>query len=215
MSAEASPDAGTVSYQSDVDCEQVDNDSEEACFMYKFSKRTYLLGSIKATLFMSCKDADDMDIFLQARKTDSSGKILINYNIPEADMAACGVPQEKVPLLNTYVYLGPHGQIRASHRAIDENLSKPHYLQHEHLREEKVPMGEVVEIETSLWPGGMIFEPGESLVFKVSGHPMYLAEFPTLRGKFKARNTGVHSISVGGQGLSRSYVTVPFLDGNC
>lgn len=215
MASEPSPDAATVSYQSDVDCEQIDNDTEEACFTYKFSKRTYLLGSTKATLFMSCKDAEDMDIFLQIRKADSSGRVLLSYNIPEADMERCGVPQEKVPLLNTYVYLGPHGQIRASHRAIDQNLSKPHYIQHEHLKEERIPKGEVVQIETSLWPGGIIFEPGESLVFKVSGHPMYLAEFPTLRGKFKARNTGVHFISVGGQGPSRSYITVPFLDGSC
>jgi uncharacterized protein len=205
----------TVSYQSDVDCKQIDNDLEEATFTYTFSERTYLLGSAKATLFMSCSDADDMDIFLQIRKADSSGKVLLNYNIPQADMDACGVPHEKVPLLNTYVYLGPTGQIRASHRSIDEKLSKPHYIQHEHLREDRVPRGEVVKIETSLWPGGIIFEAGESLVFKVSGHPMYLAEFPTLRGEFKAKNTGKHVIFAGGcgDGGEGSFITVPLLDG--
>jgi hypothetical protein len=48
-----------------------------------------------------------------------------------------------------------------------------------------------VKIETSIWPAGIIFEEGEYLVFKISGHPMYLAEFPTLRGSFKARNKGL------------------------
>ncbi|KAJ0418326.1 Alpha/Beta hydrolase protein [Aspergillus carlsbadensis] len=210
LSTEPGKETESISYQADVDTEQMDEDPEQANFSYKFSKRTYLLGSIKATLFMSCNDADDMDIFLQVRKMDSSGQILRNYNIPMADMEAQGVSRDSVPLLNTYVYLGPHGQIRASHRAIDQTLSKPHYIQHEHLREDKIEKGKIVKIETSIWPGGIIFEEGERLVFKVSGHPMYLAEFPTLRGQFKAQNTGRHYIRIGG--ASGSFITVPLLD---
>ena len=188
----------------------MDEDPEELHFNFTFSEKTCLLGAAKVVLFMSCEDADDMDIFLQLRKEDSSGKVLRYYNIPENDIKAQGLQQKDVPLLNTLVYLGPHGQIRASHRKIDEKLSTAHWIRHEHLVEEKVIPGDIVRIETSIWPGGMIFEESETLVLKIAGHPMYLAEFPTMRGKFKARNIGRHVVHMGGAHASR--VIVPIID---
>lgn len=103
-----------------------------------------------------------------------------------------------------------HGQIRASHRAVDHDLSKPHYIQHRHDLEERITPGTSVKIETSIWPGGIIFNEGESMVFKISGHPMYLSEFPTLRGQFLARNTGRHVVHIGGS--TASYIEVPFVE---
>lgn len=201
---------GTLSYQADVDAQQVDNDTEELQFKFKIPNRTLLVGSVKAVLYISCDASDDMDIFLQVRKADANGNILRINNIPEGDMSAQGVPPENVPLINPTVYLGPHGQIRVSHRAINTEISKPHYLSHSHLEEERVPRGQVVKVETSIWPGGIIFEKDEYLVVKVSGHPMYLAEFPTLRGAFKARNFGRHIVHCGGE--HSSHVVVPFVE---
>ena len=198
-----------VSYHSDADAMQLDDDPEELQFRLKTTEKTFLVGAVKAVLYISCDDLDDMDIFLQVRKADANGKVLRSYNIPENDMVKMGFPKEKVPLTNPTVYLGPHGQIRASHRAIDTNLSKPHYVSHSHLIEEPIPRGHVVKVETSIWPGGMIFETGEYLVLKISGHPMYLAEFPTLRGAFKARNKGLHKVRCGGS--EGSYFVVPFV----
>jgi predicted acyl esterase len=206
---EPSTSEGIMSYQSDVDSQQVDNDSEELVFRVKLPERTFLIGSVKAVLYMSCDDLDDMDIFLQVRKADAAGNILRSYNVPEQDMARQGLLKEKVPLINPVVYLGPHGQIRASHRAIDTEISKPHYISHSHLVEEPVPPGQVVRVETSIWPGGIIFEKDEYLVIKISGHPMYLAEFPTLRGAFKARNKGLHKVRYGGK--DGSHFVVPFV----
>ncbi len=188
----------------------MDDDSEECHFRFTFSEKTHLLGAAKVVLYMSCEEADDMDIFLQLRKEDSSGKILRYNNIPQSDMDAQGLQQKDIPLLNTLVYLGPHGQIRASHRKIDEKLSTAHWIRHEHRIEEKVTPGEVVRVETSLWPGGMIFEKSETLVLKIAGHPMYLAEFPTMRGKFKARNTGKHKVHIGG--THASSIVIPLVD---
>ncbi|KAL6247545.1 hypothetical protein RBB50_005891 [Rhinocladiella similis] len=199
-----------IQYQSDVPSFQIDNDPGELYFRYTFTKRMYLLGAAKTVLWMSCNDADDMDIFLQIRKEDASGKVLQYHNIPKKDIEAQGVSDADVPLLNTLVYLGPHGQIRASHRAIDEELSTPHFIRHKHLVEERISPGTVVRVETSIWPGGIIFDPGESIVLKISGHPMYLAEFPTLRGQFKARNTGKHDVHTGGS--RGSHLVVPFVD---
>jgi hypothetical protein len=56
----------------------------------------------------------------------------------------------------------------------------------------------------------MIFEKVESLVLKLSGHPMTLAEFPSLRGQFKARNSGVHNVHM--RGAKGSHIIVPFVD---
>ena len=207
---ERPPHQFTVGYQADVPTLQTDSDPEELWFRYTFTKRSYLVGSVKAVLSMSCLESDDMDVFLQIRKLDASGKILRYHNIPEEDMTAQGLPPDQVPLTNPTVYLGPHGQIRASHRAIDQQLSTPHYIQHRHDAEERIEPGSVVEIQTSIWPGGIIFDGGESMVFKISGHTMYLAEFPTLRGEFQARNTGRHLVHVGGPGAS--YIEVPFVE---
>lgn len=210
LSEQMFPEESIAQYQSDVPAMQMDDDPEELHFKFKFSERTYFLGAARAVLWMSCNDADDMDIFLQIRKEDASGKICRCHNIPKEDMEMQGVSSADVPLLNTLVYLGPHGQIRASHRAIDDELSQPHWIRHRHLVEEKIPPGTAVRIETSIWPGGIVFDRGESLVFKVSGHPMYLAEFPTMRGQFKARNTGKHYLHLGG--ARGSHLVVPFVD---
>lgn len=200
----------TISYQSDVETVQMDDDDGEIQFIYTFNKRSYLIGSVKVGLSMSCNDADDMDVFLQIRKANTTGKILRYNNIPDNEMEAQSLQAKEVPLLNLCVYLGPHGQIRASHRKIDANLSKSHYIQHEHLVEERIEPGDVVFIETSIWPGGIIFDEGESLVLKISGHPMYLAEFPTLRGQFKARNVGQHHVHLGGND-SISHLIIPLV----
>ena len=199
-----------VEYRADVASLQMDEDPEELHFRYTFGTRSYLVGSVKAVLSMSCVESDDMDVFLQIRKADATGKMLRSYNVPKEDIEAQGLHEDEVPLLNTYVYLGPHGQIRASHRAVNQALSKPHYIQHSHELEEKVTPGSVVRIETSIWPGGVIFDKGESMVFKVSGHPMYLAEFPGLRGQFNAQNVGSHQVHLGGSG--GSYIEVPFVE---
>ena len=199
-----------VTYRADIASKQMDEDSEELHFRYTFATRTYLVGSAKAVLSMSCAESDDMDIFFQIRKEDADGKLLRYYNVPKVEMEAQGLREDQVPLTNAYVYLGPHGQIRASHRAIDKTLSKLHYIQHSHECEEKVPPGSVVRIETSIWSGGIVFDKGESMVFKVSGHPMYLSEFNTLRGQFQAQNVGHHQVRLGGS--EGSYIEVPFVE---
>lgn len=201
---------GFVSYKSDVISEQLDNDSEELHFKFRIPRRTYLLGSVRAFLRVSCDELDDMDIFLQVRKADTEGNVLMSYNVPIHEMEREGIPRNRIPMLNTFVYLGPHGQIRASHRAIDQKLSKPHTILHDHTAEERIPLGSMTTVETSIWPGGIIFEKGETLILKISGHPMYLAEFPTLRGEFKARNKGMHKVHFGGS--EGSHVVVPFVE---
>jgi uncharacterized protein len=210
LSTEEPTEESVRSYQSDIVAMQEDADPEELHFKYTFTKRTYLLGSAKAVLYVSCQDQDDMDVFVQLRKVDKAGNVLISYNVPLPDLARMGMAQDQIPKVNPMIYLGPAGHLRASHRALDKTLSKPHWPIHAHDREEPVPAGTVVKLEIGIWPGGMIFSEGESLLLKVSGHWMTLAEYPWLRGTHTPKNKGKHNVHLGGK--KASHVVLPFVD---
>jgi predicted acyl esterase len=198
------------SYDSSIIAQQVDADPEELSFVYTFSERTTLIGPSKAVLFMSCSDHDDLDVFVMIRKADKNGKVLRNINIPVADLNAVDSSiktNDDVALVMALQYLGPQGVLRASHRALDPTLSKHDWPAHDHTREEKVPLGEVVRLEIGIWPAAVQFEAGEKMVVRVSGHDMRLAEFEPLRGKFVTGNRGRHYLHVGGE--YASFVEVP------
>jgi uncharacterized protein len=118
--------SNTLSYQSDAPSLQKDQDSEELHFKYTFKNRSYLLGSSKAVLYISCNDFDDMDVCTQIRKADKNGKTLWSYNVPLGDLAKMGMAKDQIPVVNPMIYLGPTGNLRASHRALDKELTKPH-----------------------------------------------------------------------------------------
>lgn len=199
--------AGEVSYQSDVPALQVDNDPEFVEFAHTFTEKSTLMGSARAVLYMSCPDHDDMDVFVILRKADASGKVLRNVNIPLHELGLTS--DNEVENINTLKYMGPSGVLRASHRALDDKLSKPHWPAHDHTREHKIPPGEIVKLEIGLWAASIQFEPGEKLIFRVAGHHMVLAEFPPLRGQFHTGNKGRHVLHFG-KGYE-SHVVLPFV----
>ncbi|KAK4539777.1 hypothetical protein LTR36_010365 [Oleoguttula mirabilis] len=205
--AQRMPDvAHTREYQSDFPAQQHGKDSEELCFSYVFAEHSYLLGTSVAELFVSCPDHDDLDIFLQLTKADSTGKQLSSLNIPLDKLAML---REDVPPVNILQYVGPTGMVRASRRELDSELSKPHAPQLSLRTVDKVPPGDVVKCTVGIWPGGMIFAPGEQLLLKISGHPMTLAEFPMLWGSYKPSNQGKHRVHFGGE--FASFVEIPFV----
>lgn len=183
----------------------MDTDSEEIQYEYTFTRRTYLIGYPKAVLYMACPDHDDLDVFVQLRKSDVAGNMLQNINIPVKDL---GIPASEVETVNCMKYLGPSGILRASHRQCSLELSKPHWSVHAHDRADLIPPGQVVELEIGLWSTGMVFEVGEKLIFKIAGHHMTLAEFASLRGEFRADNKGRHQIYSGPQNPSRLIIPV-------
>jgi uncharacterized protein len=184
------------------------DDPEELSFEYLFETSTYVVGYPKATLYVSCTEHDDLDIYVQLRKTSKDGRLLDNINIPAE---ALGLSADEVPNLNVLKYLGPTGIIRASHRELDEALSKPHHPVLSHRKEDKVKPGEVVRLEVPIWPCGMAFEAGEKLVLKVSGHDMRFAEFPPLYGSFRSGNKGTHKIYCGERGFN-SELIIPIVN---
>ncbi|KIY03521.1 uncharacterized protein Z520_00212 [Fonsecaea multimorphosa CBS 102226] len=200
-------ESGKVSYQSDLTAQQIDNDPEFVEFVYSFTERSTLIGPARAVIYMSCADHDDMDVFVIIRKADRHGKVLQNINVP---LNALGfASEEEVEDINSLKYIGPSGILRASHRAIDPKLSKPHWPAHDHTQERKIPPGHIVKLEIGIWPAAIQFEAGEKLVFRVAGHQMTLAEFTPLRGQFHTGNKGKHILHFGGQ--YDSHIVVPFV----
>ncbi|KXJ86383.1 Alpha/Beta hydrolase protein [Microdochium bolleyi] len=190
----------TVEYQSDVRAMQADNDPGELSFRHIFASRTVVVGPSKATLSMSPDphhDRDDLDVWVQLRKADAQGKVLRSLNIPLAELGLSSV--DEVPNTSTLKHLGPAGVIRASARKTSPELSRPHWqpLSAEDADVARVAPGKVVKLEISMWPTGMIFEAGESLVLKVAGHDMRLVDVEELQGKQTTENVGKHSVHFG------------------
>ncbi|KAL4811369.1 Alpha/Beta hydrolase protein [Aspergillus unguis] len=199
----------TASYISDVPFQQMGADPEELSFTYTFKQPCALVGSARAVLYVSCEQGQDMDVFIQLRKADSTGKVLQHINVPANARKACAMP-EPVELLNPLVYLGPTGCLRASHRALDPDLSSEWWPEHDYSTKQPITPGDVIELDIGLWQTGMYFEPGEKLILKVAGHNMTLAEFPDLRGAMPNYNQGKHILHFGGQFASRLVIpTVP------
>jgi len=194
-------------YVADVHAQQEGNDTEELEFQYTFDTRSYVIGYPSATLYVSCDEHDDMDVYVQLRKMDGSGRLLEHINIPPH---ALGLPADEIPNINPLKYLGPQGILRASHRGLDPELSRPSHLVLSHSKVDKVRPGNVVKLEIPIWPCGVAFEVGETLVLKISGHDMRLAEFPALAGTFRSGNKGVHKIHCG-EGGRHSQLVVPVI----
>lgn len=180
-------------------------DDDGAHFSYKFKEHTELIGFSQVTLYMSCAEADDMDVYVILRKLDKDDKPLLHTNIPLQSLPA-GTTDADVPNLNIFKYVGPNGRLRASHRRLekDPQLSEeqssmlyPADIWHPHDREEKIPPGEVVCLEIALWPGGIVFAAGESIRLEVKGHEVTLAEFPAIDRVPTNLNRGHHVIHSG------------------
>jgi predicted acyl esterase len=213
---------GVASYQSDS------QDDDGAHFTYTFDKYTELCGFSKAKLFMSCNELDDMDVYVIIRKLDSDGNALMSDNIPFLHQKP-GVKIEDIPDENIYKYVGPSGRLRASKRLTAEEpglseekraLKDPTELWYPHYESHTIPAGEVVELDIALWPGGIIFERGESLRFEVKGHNPILPDVPILpesmkrelfatMGDSKDLNVGRHNVHTGPN--YRSSITLPLI----
>jgi hypothetical protein len=107
----------SLTYQADAPAQQIDNDPEELRFEHTFKTTTHIIGYSRTVLYMSCEQADDLDVFVQLRKADRNGKLLQNLNIPLEDLGLQA--EEEVEAINPLKYLGPSGILRASHREID------------------------------------------------------------------------------------------------
>lgn len=201
LSTTSPTSTSVASYQSDS------WDDDGAHFTYTFAKYTELCGFSKAKLYMSCADLDDLDVYVIIRKLDRDGKPLLSCNIPFINQKP-GTKPEDIPDLNIYKYVGPSGRLRASKRRVgdDPDLTPamkarrdPTEVWYPHNESQKVPPGDIVELEIGIWPGGIAFEKGETLRFEIKGHDPILPEFAPLYRQFKNLNHGTHQVHTGGK----------------
>ena len=107
-------------------------------------------------------------------------------------------------------YIGPNGRLRASHREVvpekldglsEEDylsLMGPAYVYHPHTSTQPLSRGEIVELEISLWPGGIVFDAGEGLSLEIKGRHPIMPEFAGLDEKIVNYNVGRHRVHTGG-----------------
>ncbi|KAK7543031.1 Alpha/Beta hydrolase protein [Phyllosticta paracitricarpa] len=181
-------------------------------FDFTFPEKTRLLGLPKAILYMSCKEKDDLCVFVIIRKKDRHGKTLMHLNFPvEATPVNCidEIPEKQRASLN--LHQGSIGILRASHRAIDESKSiHPQFPFHPHEKEEKIPPGEIVKLEIGIWNVSIDFDAGESVSVQVGGQFPSIAEYKSYSAPRPEheRNKGFHFIHSGPEHPSKVILPV-------
>jgi predicted acyl esterase len=136
-----------------------------------FEQDTELTGPMAAKLFVS-SSTDDADLFVVVRAFDPDGGELLFH----------GANDPHTPLAQ--------GWLRASHRALDQELSTSYRPYHTHDRVEPLGRGEVVEIDIEIWPTSVVVPADYRLALTVrsrdyewDGPPAFLKQFANpLRG---------------------------------
>jgi putative CocE/NonD family hydrolase len=105
---------------------------------------TEITGPLSAQLWVS-STSEDMDIFLTLRNIDPDGK-----DVLEVGQQGGAVPVAK-------------GWLRASHRELDPELSRPYRPYHKHLRRLWLKLGEIVQVQVEIWPTSMVFKKGHRI----------------------------------------------------
>jgi predicted acyl esterase len=160
-------------------------------FDFTFDEPTELIGYMRARLFMSASEGDDMDVFVGLWKFDREGRF-----VPFAYYAQ----YEDGPVAL--------GWIRASHRELDEALTSEFQPVLAHRRELKMAPGEIAGLDIEIWPSGTRFEAGETLRLVVQGTDIHRYPKPSVYARHEDTvNRGQHRIHTGG--AHGSWLQVP------
>lgn len=147
-----------------------------------------------------------MDVVVQIRKISSTGKELASLN-----WSPMPKPEPDVPNVNVAKHLGQQGMLRASHRVtLQPRSSEDELPVYTHDKAAPVKPGDIIPLLIPIWPVGIVFECGEGLTLRVSGHNMSLPEVEFLKPEKPVdANRGRHTIHTGGQ--YDSYVVLPII----
>ena len=107
-------------------------------------------GPLCATLHVS-SETEDADLFVVVRLFDPDG----------AEVTFEGATDPNTPIAN--------GWLRASHRALDPDRSRPYRPYHPHREKEPLTPGEVVELQVEIWPTCIVVPPGYELAVSIRG----------------------------------------------
>jgi predicted acyl esterase len=205
---------GSLVLQLGRDAKAVYNSTQggDASFGITFDEDTELTGYMKVKLWVSAKDADDMDLFVTVKKF--AGPC-------DADTSTCRSLEEvvgkgRIAKGNEIQFRGMNGhhsdmaargQLRVSQRELDEKLSTPWQPVPKAQGEKKLKPGEIVPVEIAILPSSTLFRKGENLRLYVQGH-CPVADHPLLYYDWLI-NKGEHIIYTGGK--YDSYLQVPII----
>ncbi|KAK7188249.1 hypothetical protein DPSP01_009049 [Paraphaeosphaeria sporulosa] len=184
-------------------------------FSHTFPQRSRLIGLPKAVLYMSCKEHNDMNVYIILRKRDKNGKLLFHLCFPFAAVptgikSIDEIPEKDRQSLN--LHPGSVGVLRASHRRfIPEKSIHPQFPFHPHDTEEKIKPGEVVKLEIGIWSMGVDFDQGETISMQVGGSFPGIAEYSAFSKPRpeEEKNKGEHRIHIGPSTPSK--IILPFV----
>lgn len=150
----------------------VQTQKDQVNFTYTFDQDTEIFGFPRIHLFVEAVGHDDMDIYVTLKKKNKRGSIVMHQPL------TLGIPASKkiVPLIyklgvkavKEAFFVGAEGMMRASRRELDSELSTPDRPVLKLKGEKKLAAGEVVEVTVPIWPLGMRWHAGESLVVCIS-----------------------------------------------
>ncbi len=117
-------------------------------FRVKFDEDTELTGYMKLHMYVEAEGSDDMDLAVSVQKLDKEGN--------------------PIPDRMTGRPICAYGYLRVSQRALDEEKSKSYDPVLKNESEEKLSAGEIVPVDIAIWPMGMKYHKGESLLLTVA-----------------------------------------------
>jgi predicted acyl esterase len=127
-------------------------------------------GPVAAKLFVS-SSTSDMDLFLTLRAFDAGGEevTFVGANDPRAPVS--------------------QGWLRASHRKVDPERSKPYLPYHSHDEVAKLRPGEIYEVDVEIWPTSIVCPKGYQLGLTIGGKDF---ERPQTTGLMKGSGLFLH-----------------------
>lgn len=162
-------------------------------FTHTFEKETEVTGNMRLRMWVSTSAGDDMDIFVQADKLDTEGKV-----VPFVAMAML----DDGPLAL--------GWLRVSHRELDLERSTSIRPWLRHKRRLLIQPDEIVPCDVEIWPSSTVFKAGESLRLTIQGNDIFRYNLRQVQLHEASVNAGSHSIYSGH--LFHSYLSVPVID---
>jgi predicted acyl esterase len=166
----------TVTYHADPSA----HETHAAFATEEFGHDTEITGPLKLRLWVS-SSSDDADLFAIVRKLGRDGReVTFPGQMPRTRIAAA------------------YGWLRASHRKLDAERSKPWRPFHTHDELQKLRPGEIVPVEVEIWPTSVVVEGGERLVLEVAAKDDPLSSFQHDDPRDRAR-TGTNTIHTGGK----------------
>jgi predicted acyl esterase len=121
-----------------------------ATFQIVLDEETEITGPSAAKLFVASSTID-ADLFLTLRVFDPQGQ----------EVTFQGANDAHTPMA--------HGWLRASHRKLDAERTKPHQPCHTHDAPEPLRPGEVYELDVEVWPTCIVIPKGYTLALTVEG----------------------------------------------